>query len=70
MSSKEPQSAPERVKITYALWKREPVGWSIFWMARVLLRGGEITADAGTRLMDWALDRLHAKSIKIEERDQ
>lgn len=65
MSTNEPQSAPERVRITFAVWKNEPVAWSIFWTARLLIRGGEMTAHAGTRLMDWALDRLHAKSVQI-----
>jgi hypothetical protein len=66
MSSNEPQSAPERVAITFNVWKNEPLGWSIFWMARLLIRGGEATTDLGTRLMDRALDRLHAKNVEIE----
>lgn len=67
MNTSEPLSAPERVRITWRVWKRAPAEWSIFWTARMLIRGGEITADAGTRLMDWALDRLHAKNVEIEE---
>lgn len=58
MKQSEHESGPAPVEITFAVWRRAPLAWSLYWIGRQLSSAGNGAADLGERLMGFALDRL------------
>jgi len=61
MNTKGPPSELGKGAMTFAIWRRAPLLWSIYIVGTWLDRAGIATADAGYSLAGWALVKLEAR---------
>lgn len=61
MSKNESENEPPNGGITFAVWKRAPLDWSLWLIGWTLVKASDRLVVLGLALMDGALHRINAR---------